>query len=310
MILIIIICDILWLMRLNSEQLLSFVALAQTGSVSQAAVKRCVTQPAISNQLKRLQDSIGLALYQKHGRGIKLTATGEAFYQYAKHVQKSIHQAETFVEGLQEHTAGRVYIAASQTIAVSLLPAALMLFRRLHPNVEIFVDSGNSSQVFQHMETHDIGFIESFPPKNYPDSYQVRCLGHDKITAVMRHDHVLANQQSITLSDLFQHDMIWREEGSGTRDILTQAWQTQTGEHPKVQQCLGGISATLEATRQGLGVCAASQHCLPSGESILTTRPIDPLLTRPISMVLPQNRPLLTMQVSSFMQNHLKETLA
>jgi len=87
-------------MQLNPDQLLSFVALVQTGSVSAAARSRHLTQPAISNQLKRLHDAVGMPLYRKQGRGVVLTATGEAFYRHALSVQQSLQAAELFADEL------------------------------------------------------------------------------------------------------------------------------------------------------------------------------------------------------------------
>jgi len=295
--------------RLNPDQLLSFVALVQAGSVSMAADARHLTQPAISNQLKRLQDTIGMPLYRRQGRGVVWTATGEAFYRYAIKVQQSLQQTELFAEGLRELTAGRVHLAASQTIAGSFLPSALVQFRQLNPHIEIFVDSGNSQQVFEHMKAHDLGLVESLLPEALPDRCRVELLGHDRIVAVMRPDHPLAVSASVTLTDLLQHTLIWRETGSGTRDVLEQALLMETGTRPEVNLCLGGVSAVLEAVRQGLGIGVVSQYCLPTGESILTTRPLLPPLVRPISLLVPDHISPIAALVADFLRAYLREKL-
>ncbi|MDQ6999373.1 MAG: LysR family transcriptional regulator [Mariprofundus sp.] len=296
-------------MKLNPDQLLSFVALVQSGSVSKAATARHLTQPAISNQLKRLQDTIGMPLYRRQGRGVQLTATGEAFYQHALRVQQSLYQTELFAQGLHGLTAGRVHVAASQTIAGSLLPSALVKFRHQYPDIEIFVDSGNSQQVFQHMQSHDIGLVESLLPEAVPDCCRVEMLGHDSIVVVMCAGHPLALNKAVGLRAFQEYPLIWRESGSGTREALEQAWMIETGRRPEVHLCMGGVSAVLEAVRQGLGVGVVSQFCLPTGENVLITRPLQPPLLRPMSMLIPANISPIAALVADFLRTYLKEKL-
>jgi len=296
-------------MRLNPDQLLSFVSLVQSGSVGMAADARHLSQPAISNQLKRLQDVIGVSLYRRKGRGVALTAAGEAFYRYAIKVQQSLQDTELYADGLLGLTAGRVHLIASQTIAGSLLPAALVQFRQLYPNIEVFVDSGNSQLVLDRLVDFDLGLIESLLPTATPENCQVEMLGSDSIVAVMRPDHPLAESSSVVLTELLQYPLIWREAGSGTRNVLEQALITETGQCADIHLCLGSVSAVLEAVRQGLGIGVASQFCLPTGESILTTRPLQPQLVRPMHLLLPRQASPLTGLVSDFLTPFLRSKL-
>ena len=296
-------------MNINPEHLFSFVALVQTGSMSAAAKSRCLTQPAISNQLKRLQDTIGMPLYRRCGRGVQITGTGEAFYIHALTVQQSMQDLNSFAEALHGLTAGRVHVAASQTIAGSLLPSALVQFRRQYPDIEIFVDSGNSQQVFQHMQSHDIGLVESLLPEVAPDCCRVEMLGHDSIVVAMCPGHPLALNKAVGLRALQEYPLIWRESGSGTREALEQAWMIETGTRPEVHLCMGGVSAVLEAVRQGLGVGVVSQYCLPTGESVLITRPLQPPLRRPMSLLIPPNISPIAALVADFLRTYLKEKL-
>jgi len=137
------------------------------------------------------------------------------------------------------------------------------------------------------MDSHDLGLVESPLPTAVPDCCRVERLGQDHIVAVMRSDHALAVYAAIELSQLLEQSLIWRESGSGTREVLEQAFMAADGSRPDVHLCLGGVSAVLESVRQGLGVGVVSQFCLPTGESILTTRPLQPQLYRPMSLLVP-----------------------
>jgi len=297
-------------MNIHPEHLLSFVALVQTGSVSAAASSRYVTQPAISNQLKRLQESLGMPLYRRQGRGVQLTGIGEAFYTHALKVHQSLQAVNDFADELQGLQAGRIYLLASQTIAGSLLPAALVAFRRAYPQVEIFIESGNSQQVFQGMAQHDLGLVECPLPSTIPSCCQVQHIGYDHIEVVMPINHPLSQYASIELQQLNDEAIIWREQGSGTRDALEQAWLIQYERLPQVHLCLGGVAAVLEAVRQGLGMTVASKFCLPTGEKQLTTRPLIPNLTRPMSLLLPSHASPLARKFASFLMPYLRERLS
>ncbi len=296
-------------MKLNPDQLLSFVMLVQSGSVSAAAEARHLTQPAISNQLKRLQECVGMSLYRRQGRGVVLTGAGEAFYRYALAVQQSLQEAESFADTLNGLDAGRVYLAASQTIAGSLLPAALVAFQKLAPHVEVFVESCNSRQVFARIAEHDLGLVESPLLASVPECCRVVALGQDRIVAVMRNDHALVAHEAIRLEDLAKYPLIWRESGSGTRDVLEQTFIAALGHRPEVHLCLGGVSAVLEAVRQGLGIGVVSQFCLPTGEQILTTRALQPQLHRPMSLLLPAHASPVAKKFADFLAPCLQARL-
>ncbi|MDQ6967380.1 MAG: LysR family transcriptional regulator [Mariprofundaceae bacterium] len=297
-------------MNIHQDHLLSFVALVQTGSVSAAAKSRFLTQPAISNQLKRLQETVGMPLYRRQGRGVQLTGAGEAFYIHALKVQQSIQDLNSFADELHGLQAGRIYLSASQTIAGSLLPAALLSFHQLHPQIEVFVNSVNSQQVFESMDHHDLGLVESPLPSSLSECCSVEPLGEDKIVTVMPMNHPLATYKSIELSQLEAYPLIWREQGSGTREVLERAWMATTRKQPHVQLCMGGVSAVLESVRQGLGIGVVSQFCLPTGESILTTRPFHPQLSRPMSLLQPRHASPLAKKLVAFLVPYLRSRLS
>lgn len=296
-------------MHLNPEQILSFVALAQQGSVSAAAHVRHLTQPAISNQLKRLQEAVGTPLYRRQGRGVILTATGEAFYPHALKAAQALRETDDFADALLGLSTGRIHVAASQTIAGSLLPSVLVKLRAESPEIEVFVDSGNSQQVFDSINTHELGLVESPLPGPIPGCCRIELLGQDEIVCVMPRRHPLTRQASLTLTDLTDYPLIWRESGSGTREVLEQALLKILGRLPEVHICLGGVAAVLEAVRQGLGIGVISRFSLPTGETAMTTRPFRPQLSRPMSMLIPAQASPLARRVASFLLEDLRSRL-
>jgi len=295
-------------MRLNPEQLLSFVALIEQGSVGAAAGVRNLTQPAISNQLKRLQETVGEPLYRRSGRGVAPTPAGEAFYRYALEVRQALGRAEAFAGALSGVTAGRVRIAASQTLAGSLLPRALAAFRTAYPDIEVFVDSGNSRQVFAAMPERDLGLVESPLPAEPPACCRIEPLGFDEIVAVMPAQHPLAAKASLSLAELAAQSLVWREAGSGTREVLEQALHAE-GLHPEVHLCLGGVAAILEAVRQGLGIGVMSRLSLAHESGELVARSLQPALRRPLSLLLPGDASAAATALADFLLQQLRDQL-
>lgn len=273
-------------MRLQPEHLLTFAELVRRGSVGAAAAARNLTQPAVSNQLRQLQQVIGEALYRRAGRGVKLTAAGEAFYAHALAVEQALKAAEAFAEGLAGGESGLVRIAASQTIAGSLLPAFLADFQHRHAGIEVHVDTSNSRQVVADLQACDIGLVESPLPRDLPADYRAVPLGRDEVVLVMPRGHRLASLDAVPLRLLADAPLIWREPGSGTREVVEAAFR-QAGLSPNRRLALGGVAAVLEAVRQGLGLGFASRLTLRREDALLVSRPLAPGLLRPFTMLLP-----------------------
>jgi LysR family transcriptional regulator, low CO2-responsive transcriptional regulator len=275
-------------MRLQPEHILTFVALVRSGSVGGAAEARHLTQPAISNQLRHLQQAVGEDLYRRAGRGVALTAAGEAFYTHALAVEQALRAAEAFAGGLHGGDTGLVRIAASQTIAGSLLPAFLADFQQHHAGIEVHVDTSNSRQVVGNLNAYDIGLVESPLPRDLPQDYRAVPLGRDEVVLVMPRAHALAGLDAVPLQMLQDQPLIWREPGSGTNTVVEDAFG-RAGIVPQRRLALGGVAAVLEAVRQGLGLGFASRLTLRREEALLVSRPLAPRLLRPLTMLMPEH---------------------
>jgi LysR family transcriptional regulator, low CO2-responsive transcriptional regulator len=291
-------------MRLHPDHILSFVELVRQGSIGGAAKARHLTQPAVSNQLRQLQDDIGENLYQRRGRGVVLTATGQAFYHHALAVEQALQAASAFSEGLQGLETGRVRVASSQTIAGSLLPAVLAAFQQRYPGIEMHVDTSNSRQVIGTLNDYDIGLVESPLPRQIPETHRAVPIGQDEVVLVMPDGHPLATRHSVPLALLADQPLIWREPGSGTSEVVAEAFR-QAGAEVSRHLSLGGVAAVLEAVRQGLGLGFASHLTLKHTDGELITRPLTPRLLRPFTMLVPRHPSPAAQAFADFLAGHL-----
>jgi DNA-binding transcriptional LysR family regulator len=275
-------------MRLNPENLITFAAVVREGGVGAAARSLHLTQPAVSNQLRKLQESVGEALYRRAGRGIELTGAGRRLYEEAQRLANVLAAAESVADALSAAETGLVRIAASQTLGAYLLPAVLAAFRAYAPGIEVELESHNSRRVFELLQNCDIGLVEGVSTLPLPANRRSERLGRDEIVAVLRNDDPLSKRHALSPGQLATQALIWRESGSGTRERVEQAFH-DAGVTPHVGMALSGVAAVKEAVRQGLGIGFASRLALRHDSGPLVGVPLRPRLMRVLSIITPGN---------------------
>src|SRR5437868_8280600 len=129
---------------MTPDQLITFAAVAEHLNISRAAVALHLSQPTVSGQLRLLQDEFGELLYQRDGRGIRLTPVGEQLAEYAKAQRDTFAQARAFRDAVRGLDAGTLRIGASTTPASYLLPYLIAAFQPRVPRVTIHTMSGNT----------------------------------------------------------------------------------------------------------------------------------------------------------------------
>lgn len=293
-------------MRLNPEHLLTFAAVVREGGVAAAARRLHLTQPAVSNQLRNLQQVIGDALYRRQGRGIALTGAGQRLYPEAQRLADALSAAENLATSLGSGESGLVRVAASQTLGAYVLPSVLAAFREQAPRVEIELESHNTRRVLERLEACDIGLVEGNLDRPLPPDWQFETLATDEIVALLRRDHPLAASRSLSLDRLAAQPQIWRESGSGTREQVEQAFRVR-GLVPQVRIALAGVAAIKEAVREGLGVGFVSRLALQHDSALLVGVPLRPRLPRTLGLVMPRDPAPSTLRFLGFLRARMSE---
>lgn len=275
-------------MRINPEQLLTFAEIVRQGGIGAAAQRLNLTQPAVSNQMKRLQETVGEALYRRAGRGIALTGAGQRLYLEARRLADALNAANALAESLAGAESGLIRITASQTLGAYLLPPVLAAFRDHAPGIGIDLASYNSREVVNRLQDCDLGLLEGRLALPLPDARQTETLAKDEIVAVLHRDHPLSTRHHLTPEQLGAYPLIWREEGSGTREQVERAFQA-AGIVPQTRIALAGIAAIKEGVRQGLGIGFASRLVLRHDSSRLIGIPLRPRLERNLTLISPNS---------------------
>ena len=199
------------------EQLRIFVAVAERQHVTRAAEALHLTQSAVSGAIHALEESFGIKLFHRVGRGIELGEAGREFLDEARGVLARADGALLRLAELGGLRRGTLRIHASQTIASYWLPRHLMAFRRAYPQVDLALRVGNTAEVAHAVRegTADIGLIEG--TIDHPGLIE-REVARDQLVVVVAPDHAwAARTRNLEPAELADAEWIMREPGSGTR---------------------------------------------------------------------------------------------
>ena len=261
---------------MNPQHLLTFAVVARLKSITLTAKQLNIGQPAVSGQLKLLQAFVGEPLYERKGHQIELTAAGIGLLEYAGEIESSYTQALDYVHSLQKISTGVLRIGATMTIASFYLPKFLVELQTRHKGVQVFMKTLDTAETLRHLYSLDLGFIEgSLVDVELSNNYQVIAWQKDEIVLILPENHPLATEYTdyVPLQVFTQYQVIWREPGSGARQIVEQAL-LDAGIKIDVQIEVTGVSAVKESVRAGLGISFSSVMALKHENKGLITRRI------------------------------------
>lgn len=203
-----------------------FRAVAEKLNFTSAAEALFLTQPAVTLQIKTLEEDLGVKLFDRSGGRVRLTEAGEVLLVYAGRITDLYNEAEIAVGSLTGEERGRLSLGASTTIAQYVLPALLGEFISYHPRIELSMVSGNTDRIIRVLDEKQIalGLVEG--PIGRNDLKTDRFID-DEIVAVVAagHQWKQLKNSKIDLKQLAEIPQIWREHGSGTRRVLEDAFK-------------------------------------------------------------------------------------
>ncbi|WP_298135064.1 LysR substrate-binding domain-containing protein [Acidiferrobacter sp.] len=279
--------------RPDPQLLMTWTVVARMGSINAAAESLGLTQPAVSNQLRRLQEWLGEPLYRRHGRGVTPTALGKRLLRIASQIEGALADAETLRTDVQGLMQGSLLLVASQTNAEILLLRAMAIFQKRYPMITVRLQSGNSEEARRRIDVADLAFVEdAVVPESVP-GITGKTLIETDIHILLNADHPLAQRpadEPVAIGELDGVSVVWREPGSGTRERVEVAFR-QVGLEPEIRYEFSAGAAVREAVRCGLGVGFVS--ALSAMPADLCTRPVTPRIVQALSVIYqgPLSRP-------------------
>lgn len=232
-------------------------SVAELGSLGRVAARHGMSQPAVSMRMSQLERRLGVRLLQRDTSGTRLTPAGERVVALARRVLGETRALLAEVDALAAEESSRLRVAASLTIAEHLLPGWLAQLHRQRPDLGVLMEMANSATVLARVREGraDVGFVEGHSA--CPPGMGSRVIRDDTLMLVVSPDHPWAHRSSpVTGPELARAELIVRETGSGTREILQDAlapWGT-----PRWRLELASTSAILAAVRRGEGPSVVS----------------------------------------------------
>ena len=247
--------------NLTLRQIRIFLSAAKHLSFTRAAEELHISAPAISLQIKEMEDDIGVSLFSRENRKVALTSAGEYFLLYARRVSSTLNEANTMLERFRGTQFRHLKIGLVST-AQYFVPHMLLEFKKDYPNLQIKIEARNRQQLVELLRDGEIDVaIMGLPPKEIDT----------RVEAFANHPHVfianpnspLAGQINIPPDALTKYEIISREPGSGTRAIMEKYF----AEHaiaPIVSMEMSSNETIKQAVMAGLGISFVSLHTIGS----------------------------------------------
>lgn len=206
---------------MNLRQLQLFVTVAEQKSMTEAANQLYMTQPAVSQTIADLETELGVKLFDRVRRSLLLTEPGHIFFAYSKKMLLLLEEAKGAMNDFKQMKTGKLHIGTSTTVGIYLLPEIISSFKSKHTDVDISFMINNTKVIEDHIVNHqiDIGIVEGITESN--DLVVVPYM-EDELVLVCSSDHhwVKAGVKSIQIEQIQAEPIVFREEGSGTRNVI------------------------------------------------------------------------------------------
>ncbi len=258
-------------------QLRSFLTVAGTGSVRDAAANLVVTESAVSAAVSALSRQVGVALLERDGRGVRCSAAGVIFAPYARRVLGLLAEGSAAAAGGADPEQGTVRIAAVTTAAEQVLPQLLAGFRAEHPQVTVHLEVSDSRSAWTAFSAHEADVVLAGRPPAGVD---------DAVTRGLRRNRLLAVAAPHVEVDLARSTWLVRELGSGTRVTMEDLLESQGLRPPLLH--MGSSGAVIAGAVAGLGIALVSEdavHLLLAESALRIVRVPDLPLVRPWHLV-------------------------
>ena len=289
-----------------------FHTVARLLSFTKAAEELHMTQPAVTFQVRQLEEQFNTRLFDRTHNRISLTDAGKRVYECAERIFELYSEMDNSVRELTGDISGVLILGASTTVAEYMLPALLGDFKEKNPEVTIRLKVANTDGIVSMVENNaiDLGVVEA--PVNNKNLVVEKCR-MDQLVVIVPPGHDLAKEQSISLEKLIQYPFICREEGSGTREVMIDHMNDEglNTTDLNVAMELGSLEAIKGAVEAGMGVSILSRATISKELKLgsLVAINLDPPINRPFSFVHQKQkfRVRAMEELLSFARNYCEE---
>jgi DNA-binding transcriptional LysR family regulator len=297
--------------RLRPPRLLVYVdAVARHGSIRKAADALNVASSALNRQILDLEVDLGTALFERLPRGVRVTAAGEVFLAYARQAISELKAVESQIEQLRGLVRGQVGVAAVESVATELLPAAIIRFQAEHPNVRFNVRIGAPEQLTAALIADQVDLILTLypPPRKH---VAIIASGEQKLCALMIRDHPLAHRLGLHLRDCLAYPLALGDASLAGRALIEQALAHASFDLDPRLVC-NSVETMKAFVRMNRGICFQFRRpgdaLVPPGDMIALPLVDPPLLQAKLILATRRGR-VLPIAAAGFVEQ-LKTVIA
>lgn len=279
-------------MALNLHLLRIFAVVAEHGNLSRAAEAMYISQPAVTKGVQELEKQVGVPLFERGARGVRLTEAGRGLQEHARAIFAAESAAEDELRANRGLSGGTLRIGASLTIANYFLPPLLAQFHALYPKLGLELSSYNTESIVRLLLDYklDIALVEG--PVSH-ERIQKRKWREDELIVVAAGNHPLAGRKRLKAADLNEAVWVVREPGSGTREVI-EAALAERQLHWRHTLEINSTAAIKQTVASGLGLAMVSMVAAADQIAVgkLRVLPVTDLkVTRPLMLLSLKNRP-------------------
>ncbi len=244
-----------------------FRVVADMLNYRRAAEELHLTQPAVTAQIRSLEESLGIALFDRIGRDTTLTPAGATLLKYVRQIEAITNDAIAALAPFGGQEGVELNIGASHTIAVYLLPGFLPQILREWPKLRIHIMSGSTNEVLNALVTHRVGVGLIEAPAHRPD-LKIETFAEDELTLIARPDHPWATKSVVRAAELVQEPILLREVGSGMRQFVEDYLERNGVLRQQLRTFIdmNSTEGIISAVEAGLGI--GFVPCMPAEKAV------------------------------------------
>ena len=259
---------------MNLNQLRVFYEAARTGSFTSAAKKLCITQPAVTAQIKTFEDQCNLKLFKKKGRSLYLSDEGSTLYEYTRRIFEYEREVEDVIEEMRKLKRGTLRLGTSKAYARYFMPFLISSFHEAFPHIKVHLDEGSSMDILRSLlelknEVAVIAKVEEDPNVTFLP------FKRDELILTLAPTHSLSKKKSVSVEELVHEPMIMKEMGSGTRKQVNELFNRK-GHSPNVLMETSNTEFIKQLVQRGEGISFLVEEsvAVEIGEKRLATVPV------------------------------------
>lgn len=297
-------------LNVDLRQLNTFLTVADTGSFSRASEKLFVAQPALSRQIRMLEEALNVDVFVRHGRGVVLTAAGELLYERARSLLQSLERTQADVTAVAGEVTGQVVLGLLPTVAHTFSGAIIEDYRKQFPQVNLAVKSAMSGTLQQMVMQHRLNIAISYNHSNHKN-LRFRPLIEERLYLISPTNTKVSNRSEITLDEVLELPLVMPEEKHGLRVAM----EKEAADRNKTLNLALEVSAwpmLTDMVRRGLGftiLSSAAVHEMTTRKEVIAIPITSPEIKRTLSLVTPTDLPssVATLKLAEIIMQQVAE---